>query len=386
MKGHLKEYKPGTWHAYVDLPRGEDGKRKLKCVTIKASGIRDAQRQLNRLLAEANAGNIAPPSKETVETYLTRWLAKRKADGLSPKTMETWGDFARAYIIPRLGRVALEKLTPTQVEEFYTYLRTSGRRRGEGGLAPRTVLHVHRLLSEVMKSAVHRQLITRNPCEPVAPSAGRCAKRPVLDPEGVQRLLTAAGGTWLHLPILLAAGMGLRRGEILGLRWQDIDFKTGTLSVDQTVQHVRGKGLLFKAPKTENSQRTITMPEFVAVELRKLKARQAEHRLQMGPDWIEPGLVFRNDDDGRARSPQTLTRGFARLLKQAGSPDMHFHDLRHTNATLLLLAKVDTKIVSARLGHCNTAITRDLYQHVMPQMDADAAERTDAIFRAAGAG
>lgn len=389
MTGTLIEVegRPGVWRAWIDLPRLEDGKRRRKCITIYATGKRDAQSQHAKLVAAALAGDILAPTKETVESYLGRWLEKRKADGLSPKTLETWRDFTRAYIAPHVGRVVLEKLAPKHVEELYTKLLVSGRRQGEGGLAPRTVLHVHRLLSEAMKSAVRLQLIPRNPCDGLGPKVGAHVEREGVkqyDEPTIRRLLDAAAGTWLEVPVLLAAGLGMRRGECLGLQWSAVNFKLGTLTIRQSVQSLRGQGTFEKSPKS-GKPRELALPEFLAEALRKHKGAQAAHRLQLGDAWTDRGFV-NTDGMGNPRSPGSLTFAFTQLIEREDLPPITFHDLRHLNATLLLLEGVDVKIVSARLGHCNTTITRDLYQHVLKPMDDDAARKTDAFFRRAMGG
>jgi integrase len=318
-------------------------------------------------------------------------LEKREAEGLSPKTIETWRDFSRAYINPYVGTLPLTRLTTQQVDDLYTTLRQSGRRQSAGRLAPRTVLHVHRLLSEVMKSAVRLKLIPSNPCEDV-PLRMEDDPRTVAEQEriaelvrggGLSRLLAGAEGTWLSLPVLLAFGLGLRRGEVLGLRWIDVDFKAGTLRVEQTVQTLRGGKVVVKAPKSKAGKRTIGLPEFVAVELVQQKARQAAHRLQMGSAWQDAGLVIQQEDTGGPRLPDNLTHAFGKLADRAGIGVLHFHDLRHGNATMLKLAKVDTKVISARLGHSGTQITRDLYEHVLVEMDTDAAQKSDTFLRQA---
>lgn len=394
MKGYKTEYRPKgqstnpqTWHLFFDLPRDGAG-RQRKCVTFYG-GTRAADKELSRLITEASSGGILPTNKTTVEQYLSGWLERRASDGLSPVTLQTWGYLATAYIYPHIGKLSLAKLSEARVEALYVTLRTTGRRKGSGGISPRSVQHVHRLLSEVMKSAVRVKLIPSNPCEPVAPRMEE-EQRSVTEVQriqallrggGLQRLLNATEGTWLHVPVLLALFLGLRRGEVLGLRWEDVDLKAGTLRVEQTLQCLRGSGLVFKAPKSKTGRRTVGIPDFLGDELRKLKGVQAAHRLQMGPEWQDAGLVIQKDDTGGPRLPDNLTHGFAKVAERIGMGELHFHDLRHGNATLLKLSGVSTKVISARLGHSDTQITRDLYEHVMPEQDTEAANRTDRFFR-----
>ncbi|MBI3911571.1 MAG: site-specific integrase [Armatimonadetes bacterium] len=203
-------------------------------------------------------------------------------------------------------------------------------------------------------------------------------ERPFLSPEELGRLLEGVRGDWLYLPALLAGVAGLRRGEVLALRWADVDFRAGTLIVRQTL----GADGRFAEPKSRESRREITLPAFLLAELQRHKAAQAEHRLQVGDAWTDRGFVVA-DGLGNPRSPGSLTHAFAELTARAGLPKITFHDLRHVNATLLLLAGVPDKVASERLGHCDTQITRDLYQYVLPRMDEEAARKTDDFFRRA---
>lgn len=390
MRGHLNEapVRPGVWRAVIDLPRGEDNKRRQRTVTIYAAGRREAESKLAKLVADANAGKIATRTKETVESYVSAWLKKREGDGLSPKTLETWRDFSRAYIFPHIGKVPLEKLTPRQVDDLYSTLRASGRRRGEGGLSPRTVLHVHRLLSEAMKSAVRLEVIHRNPCETVGPKGVKLSPRSHVerfDLDALRKLYAAVEGTWLYVPVILATGLGMRRGECLGLTWEAVDLKAGRLDVEKTLQQLRGSDPSLKKPKGEKG-RSASMPAFVADALRKHKGAQAEHKLRAVGAWNEQGFVV-TDALGNPRTPNALSLAFAaamqRLAEQDGLPVLTFHDLRHVAATAQLMQGVPLKVVSRRLGHATTAITADLYQHVLQEMDDDAAQKTDDYFRQA---
>jgi integrase len=396
MKGQISPHArqdgsivPGSWHLRIELPRGADGKRRQKKVTFKGTQ-RAAEKEWARLQADANAGALLPATKETVESYVGAWLKKRAADGISPRTLETWGTMARAYVIPQLGKIPLEKLTPRQVEEFYTFLRSAARVRGKGGLSGRSVHHVHRFLSQVMKSAVRLEMIPKNPTEWVGPRAVKPpARKHVAKFTGaaLRALYAAVEGTWLYVPVVLATGMGLRRGEVLALKWERVDFKTGVLEVSESLQQLNGCGLFTKAPKTEDSERENTMPEFVAEMLRKHKGEQAAHRLQVGEAWTDQGYVVA-DGFGNPRTPAALTNGFARMMERLvaadpGLPDLTFHDLRHVCATVQLLMGVPLKVVSKRLGHANIGITADLYAHVLQELDEQAAQKTDEYLRRA---
>jgi integrase len=408
MKGKILEHRPGVWHLRLELHRAGDGKRRQTMRTFRGSK-REAQNEWRRLQALADAGQLLPlkgaavraraeaeaeaarlaeeaaQPKPTVAAYLAEFLNEKRTSGLSPKTLETWADFCRAYINPRIGSIVLTELKSRDVKALYTQLALNGRTRGEGGLSDTTILHVHRLLSEALRAAMmgDEPLIPRNPCDGQAPRHGGREERhgvKAYDRATLRRLYTAVDDHWLYLPVLLSTGLGLRRGEVLGLRWSDIDLTRGTLSVRQTVQEIRGHGLIFKAPKTKKSVRTVTLPAFVLEALQEHSAAQMVHRAEVKEAWQDSGLVIA-DQTGAPRRPGAVTHAFAKMIKRHELPEITYHDLRHVNATLLLLAGVDTKVVSARLGHCNTTITRDLYQHVVDAQDAAAAQATDAFFR-----
>jgi integrase len=233
-----------------------------------------------------------------------------------------------------------------------------------------------------MKSAAHLQLITRNPCDGLGPKNVFHKEREVVrdfNEECVSKLLAGIEGSWLKIPVLLGITMGMRRGECLALTWSDVDLDAGSLKIDKNLLHLRSQSPIVKRPKRDRTRQAM-MPNFLIVALRRHRGQQAAHRLQLGPAWEDNGLVCPNEL-GQRRSPNSLTNTFSVKIDQLGLPDITFHDLRHLNATLLLLAGVPDKVVAERLGHSDTRITRDLYQHVLPAMDEEAARKTDAFFR-----
>lgn len=256
-----------------------------------------------------------------------------------------------------------------------------GRRDGKGGLSPRSVRHLYTVLSTALRQAVKWQLIPRNPCEAVEPPRVERQERPVADRDRMARMLAESRDTWLYMPILLAACCGLRRGEALALRWEDMDLPAGTLAVRRSASYTREGGLQFKAPKSSKS-RVVSLPTYVVQELRRHRGRQAETKLLAGPGWQDHGLVVTRED-GAPRMPDNLTGAFGNLLARHDLPPIHFHDLRHSCATTLLLEGVHVKVVSEMLGHAGIAITMDLYSHVLPSMQEDAARKMDAAIRRA---
>lgn len=213
-------------------------------------------------------------------------------------------------------------------------------------------------------------------------NAGFCASRNILDGVGMARLLDAAQGTRLYIPILIAATTGARRGEILALRWEDLDFETGVIKIRRSLGQTKD-GLFIKEPKTPSGNRAVLLPSFVIVELRRHKARQSELRLRLGPAYKDGDGLICTKEDGSPYPPERLTRNFEDLVKRHDLPHIRFHDLRHSVATLLADENVNAKATSERLGHSDVAFTLQRYTHVSPHMQEEAAEAIDKVMRAA---
>ncbi len=285
-------------------------------------------------------------------------------------------------LIPHLGAIKLSKLRPIDIQGFYAEALKSGHKQRAGGLSARTVLHYHRILSQALKQAVKWQLLPRNPAGAVDPPKPEHREMIALDEDQTATLIDRVKGTALYVPVLLAVTTGLRRGEVLALRWCDVDLDRAALAVTRTLEKTREGGLRFKQPKTRKSRRTISLPSIAVGALRKHRAEQVELYLSLGVGWNENGLVCTRLD-GEPINPNTLTSGFASLVRQMDIPRVRFHDLRHTHATQLLKEGVHPKVAQERLGHATIAVTLDLYSHVMPGMQEDAALRVDRALKAA---
>jgi integrase len=226
--------------------------------------------------------------------------------------------------------------------------------------------------------------VARNPVEFVRPPRPEVKEMAVLTEDETAALVEAVRGHWLYLPVLLAVTTGMRRGELLALRWADVDVDAGTCVVRQSVQQVKGgrAGLTFKGPKTAKSRRSVALPALAVEALIRHKAEQAALRLRLGPAYRNQDLVVARDD-GSPVVPNAVTKAFINIQVKHGLRRVRFHDLRHSHATHLLRAAVNIKVVSERLGHARSGITLDIYSHVMPGMQEDAAQRVDGALRAA---
>jgi integrase len=377
MKGSMRQRSPGSWELAFDMGTDANGKRRQKFVTFRG-GKREAQAELNRILADLQSGAYVEPAKETVAQFLERWLRDYAKSSVTAKTLEGYENIARLHLAPVIGYHPLSKLAPVHIQEYYSRALEGGR-RGGGSLSASSVLHHHRVLREALQWGVKLQLLARNPADAVEPPRPERKEMRALDADDTRKLLEAVSGSRLYTPILLAVTTGMRRGEILALRWADVDLVAATATVCQSLQQVRGE-LTLKQPKTARSRRVVSLPALAVDALIRHKARQAETRLLLGPDYRNLDLVNANPD-GTPMSPGAFTHAFILLAKKAGLPGLRFHDLRHGHASQLGRMNVPVKVISERLGHSSVAITLDLYSHVLPGMQEDAARKIDAALR-----
>ncbi len=355
------------WCAVVDLG-WENGKRKRKYLY----GVTRAEvaEQLTKVLRDKAQGLPVALERQTVGHFLEDWLEQSVRPRVRPRTFESWRLIVRRHIVPALGSVPLQKLSPQNV-------RTLLNRKLADGLSAQTVRHIRTVLRRALGEAVKFGLIVRNSAALVdGPRIPHHEIHP-LTPEEARRFLDAAKGERLEALYSVALAVGLRRGEALGLRWQDIDLDQRVLTVNQTVQRVSGK-LRFLEPKTEHSRRTISIPDTVVAALRTHRIRQLEERLAAGPLWKDFGLVFATRI-GTPLEPRNVHRDFKRILAKAGVPNQRFHDLRHAAASLLLAQGVSPRVVMELLGHSRIGITMDTYSHVIPSLMREAADKMDQI-------
>lgn len=378
MKGHIRQRGKNSWALVIDLGKGPDGKRRQKWHTVHG-GKRKAEAELRRLLSELDNGTYVEPSAQSIGAYLTDWLTVIQPR-LSPKTFARYDEIVRLHLIPAFGSIELQKLNGIHLETYYANARVSGRADGKGGLSEQTLLHHHRVLSKAMKRAVRLKLRAGNPCADIEAPKPIRKEVAVLNERQTMALLQAAAGSRLYAPVLVAVTTGLRLGELLALRWEDIDPDGAELSVYRTLQRVKKLGLIVKElPKTRTSRRKVALPPVTVNVLRTHLAEQKKERLRLGPLWEDSGLVF-PAEDGSPWGPDSLSHQFSRLAHGAGF-DLTFHGLRHTHATHLLRAGVSAKVASSRLGHSGIGITLDLYSHVLKDAQEEAASRIDAVFR-----
>jgi integrase len=315
-------------------------------------------------------GTYLEPSNTTLAAFLNHWLVY-KQNQISPRAHEVYSETI-GNIVPTIGNVTLSRLAPAIIAQTYA----DALKR----LSPSSVLMIHRLLSASLKQAVKWQLLSSNPCSAVAPPRVERKQMRVLDADGAAALIEAARPRAIFMPILLGVACGLRRGEVSALKWRDVDFGAARLRIVASTEQTR-QGIRLKPPKSGRF-RVVAIPAVVMEELRQHRLKQAQDLLRLG---------VRQSDDSHVClqlnyepwPPRNLSSAFIRFIKSTNLPRVRLHDLRHSHATHLLAANVHPKIVQERLGHANIATTMDLYTHVMPGMQDEAASRVDTALRAA---
>ena len=373
MKGHIRERAPGHWAIVIDLRDPATGKRRRKWHSFIGTK-RKAQDECARLISSLQGGTYLEPAKATVRQFLDRWLEHIKPR-VSPRTHERYGEIVRKNLNPLLGAVVLTKLRPMQISDAYAKALSSGRRNGKGGLAPSTVRYLHVILKASMRQAVRWQMLARNPVDAVDPPKIERGTMRTYDLAQTADLIDATRGTRMTITVILAVLCGLRRGEIAALRWRNINLDVAQLAVTESAEQTRA-GVRYKKPKSGKG-RTVALSARVVSELRSHRVQQAQELLKLGVPLTDDAFVVAQAD-GCPLQPRTITHKWHQLLANNKTlPRIRFHDLRHAHATHMLSSGVHPKIASERLGHSKVGITMDLYSHVMPGMQEDAAARVD---------
>jgi integrase len=361
-RGRLKHEKNGTWTLVADVAPVGAPRRQIRRRGFSTK--REAQEQLTKLLGETQRGDFVEPDKITCAEWFDRWL---EGLDLSPASIRSYTDALRLHVTPDIGAGRLQALTAVDVDRVYNRLRDEGR------LSNRTIRGVHVVLRHVLEDAVKKGLLTRNPADQASPPSERSAKAPEMTVWSPAEMRA-----WLEHELVrsdrlfalwrLVCFTGLRRGELLGLKWSDLD--GDRLSVRRQVTLVDQKATVTDT-KTPSAHRAVSLdPETVAV-LKAHRRRQLEERLELGVR-VDGGYVF-TELDGSLILPSRITRRFGQLVRDTGAPRIRLHDVRHSHATHLLDAGASSKAVAARLGHSSVTFSLDKYAHATPEGDELAA-------------
>lgn len=378
MKGYFQQRGKNKWEITISLGRDPVNTDKYLRHTETVHGTRSqAQARVRQLLVDLGKGVQPQPGKVLVADLLKRWLAGYVSNKCGRRTREGYESIVKHHLIPGLGSIPLKKLTAQQVNEYLARALKEGHANGKGALQPRTVHHHFRVLSEALKYGYKHGLIGRNVCEMADPPRPRKKAMRTLTVEEVSALLKAAKDTDLYPLIFTALRSGLRQGELLGLRWRDLNLDLLSMSVCQTLCKRNGV-CEFKEPKSDHSRRKVDMTPALALFLRQYKAEQEAQCHQVGTTLKPDDLVFCNLQ-GNPLDPGTVTHHFARTARKAGLGGVRFHDLRHTFASLMLLGGVNPKTVSEALGHASPAFTLQVYSHLLPGIQKAAMVRLDEV-------
>ncbi len=385
MTGHIRPRGKRSWAIVLDLgPDPATGQRRQKWHTVHGAK-KKAQAEMARLINEIETGTYVEPRGLSVKDFLEQWLADARTK-VSGTTFARYRSIVRLHLEIALGNIPLVKLAPLHIQAYLADALLSGRldaKEGQGkGLSPRTVCHHHRVLSEALGRAVKWQLLARNPAAAVEPPRVEQQEIHAIDETAAAWLVEAALGTRLYVPIMFAITTGMRRGEILALRWKDVDATRGFLTVNRSLEQTKDGGLRFKDVKKKRSRRPISIPGILIEALAPQRQEQSKHREMYGPDYADNDLICCRED-GSIWPPSAFTSAYRDLLRRRKIANVRFHDLRHSHASQLLRDGVNPKVISERLGHSKVGFTLDVYAHLLPGMQEEAARLTDSGLRAA---
>jgi integrase len=375
-QGQIIQRGKDTFLVRVYIGRDAQGRRHYFSETVKGS-LKDAKKRLTEKIGEKDAGKLIKASRTTLNEYLDKWLESAVSNRVRPNSLHHYKMRMKFQVRPHLGHYRLEAITPMHVQTLITKLH-------QQGIASTTIKKVHAILSSAFKQAVKWRVLQSNPAEgvEVAREAKNESKRHMrtLTPEQASKFLNSLSGDRYHALFLLAIMGGFRPEEYLGLRWHDVNFGTGIVTVRTVlIWKASGGGWYFGEPKTRRSKRNVPLPQSVMEALLEHKRRQDEWKSKAGESYNDHGLVFATKS-GLPIDQRNLRYSFRRRMEAAGLPsDIRLYDLRHSCASLLLAANVHPKVVSERLGHSSINITLDVYSHVLPTMQEAASEKLEQI-------
>ena len=355
------------WTAMLDLGY-ENGKRKRQAFYGRDRG--EVRAKLDEARHNLRRGLLVAGPKVTTAQWLERWLRDVAKPNVRPSTFRRYKDLTEQHIVPGLGRIPLERLTPADVRQLLNAKLAEG-------LAPRTVHHVRSVLRTALHHAERDGLIQRNAAALAESPRVERKEMQSFTPEQARAFQLGIKADPEQALYLVSLDSGLRQGEVLGLRWQDVDLDAGALRVTHALQRVERKLVLVEL-KTKKSKRTVKLGVVVAKVLRDHRAWQVREQLRLGSQWIDHGLVF-TGAHGLPLDGTGLTKRFQALLERVGLPRMRFHDLRHSSASLLLSQHIPARVVMERLGHSTINLTLDTYSHVIQALNQEAADAMDRV-------
>jgi len=370
MRGHITKRGKNSYSIKVSLGKDASGKYKYQWVTVRGTK-KDAEKRLAEMLHQLDTGTFMKPGKTTVAEYLDRWLSDYARPNLSPRSFERYESITRVHLIPRLGNITLTQLKSEHLQRHYT-------NKLNDGLSALTVRYHHTVIHKALHTALKWGLVNRNVADGVDVPRSRHGEMKTWDEDEITHFLTAVKGSPYYALCHTALFTGMRRSELLALRWQDIDLIFGQVYVNRGLHHLKDGRYVFTQPKSTKSRRTIALSPSSILTLKEHKEKHILERAMLGVPLKDDDLVF-STLEGKPLRPNTISRAWTLLAARAGVKVIRFHNARHTHASLLLKQGVHPKIVQERLGHSSIQITLDTYSHVSPGLQKAAAECFDKL-------
>ena len=375
MAGSIEKRGKNSYRLIVSEGYDLHGKPLIHRKTVHGTK-KEAEVELAKFVTEVQSGLVIDGKALRFSEFVEIWKRDYGSKELAPSTYKRYCRMLETRLLPYFGRFYINKIKPTDIMKFYDLLEKDTqlvRKQGNNGaktkkpLSGKTILEHHRLLRAMLHKAVYWQLIVTNPAERVQPPKARKPKRKSYDDEQTKILLEnleqlSIEDTKYKVAIILTVFTGVRLGELLGLEWQDIDFKNGIIYINRSRQYLADLGVFTKVPKTESSIREIAIPEFIISLLEEYKIWYEDQKSFYGELWTNSDRLF-VQVDGKPMHPSTISKWFVKFVAQIGLPVINFHGLRHTNASLLVAQNIDIAVISARLGHAQISTTLDFYVH-----------------------
>ena len=367
-EGSIHRRKGGGWCAQYTVYTAKGRKRK----TLYGKTRQEVATKLAKALSDREGGLTFDADNLRLGDYLQRWLEDSKKGSVKRVTYEGYARQVRNHLVPTLGRIKLRALTPAHLRGLY-------REKTETGLSARTVGYIHTTIHNALEQAVKDGLVPRNVADVVKPPQLCKEEIQPLTPAQTKTFLEAVGGDRFEALYVLAVTAGPRQGELLGLKWEDIAPDRKLLQVKRTLSSTKGGEPVFSNPKTAKGRRSVKLTARAVEALRRHRERQLEEREEVAGLWQNHGLVFPTQVGTPMSRHNLVARSFKPLLKRAGLPEIRFHDLRHTCATLMLAVGANPKVAQETLGHANVTITLDTYSHLLPHMQDEVAEKVNEL-------
>ena len=375
MAGSIEKRGKNSYRLTVSEGFDLNGKPMIHRKTIHGTK-KEAEVELAKFVTEVQNGLVIDGKSLKFSEFVDVWKRDYGSKELAPTTYKRYCRMLETRILPYFGHFYINKIRPTDIMKFYDLLEKDTqlvRKKGNNGsktkkpLSGKTILEHHRLLRAMLHRAVYWQLIVSNPAERVQPPRAKKPKRRSYDDEQTKILLEnleklTVEDTKYKVAIILTIFTGVRLGELMGLEWQDVDFRNGIISINRSSQYLSDMGVFTKVPKTESSIREIAIPEFIISLLEEYKLWYEEQKSLYGELWTNSNRLF-VQADGKPMHPSSISKWFVKYVSTIGLPVINFHGLRHTNASLLVAQNVDIAVVSARLGHAQISTTLDFYVH-----------------------